>query len=147
MGTSDSKLRLGVDLGGTKTEAVVLRVGPDGAGWGEPEILARMRIATARESGYDAIVAATSKLIGDVGALAGLRSLPPIGVGMPGSVTMRRADGTRSDALLVKNSNTTCLNGRPFRLDLARALGASPSITFANDANFIGCSSRIRFKW
>ncbi len=135
MGTSDSKLRLGVDLGGTKTEAVVLRVGPDGAGQDEPEILARMRVATARESGYEAIVAATAKLIGDVGALAGLRTLPPIGVGMPGSVTMRRADGTRSSAPLVKNSNTTCLNGRPFRFDLARTLGASASIAFANDAN------------
>jgi fructokinase len=135
MGTSDSKLRLGVDLGGTKTEAVVLRAGPYDAGRGGPEILARMRIATARESGYDAIVAATSKLITDVGALAGLRTLPPIGVGMPGSVTMRRADGTRSSAPLVKNSNTTCLNGQPFRLDLARALGESASIAFANDAN------------
>jgi fructokinase len=133
MGTSDSKLRLGVDLGGTKTEAVVLRVGPSGRD--EPEILARTRIATARESGYEAIVAATSKLIGDVAALAGLRILPPIGVGMPGSVTMRRADGTRSSAPLVKNSNTTCLNGQPFRSDLARALGASASIAFANDAN------------
>jgi fructokinase len=135
MATSDSKLRLGVDLGGTKTEAVVLRVGADGAGQGEPEILARMRIATARESGYAAIVAATSKLIGDVAALAGLRTLPPIGVGMPGSVTMRRADGARSDVPLVKNSNTTCLNGQPFRSDLARALESSAPVAFANDAN------------
>ncbi|HWN67823.1 MAG TPA: hypothetical protein VNM90_09290, partial [Haliangium sp.] len=41
---------------------------------------------------------------------------PPIGVGMPGSTT-------RAEPPLVKNSNTTCLNGRPFRHDLARAIG------------------------
>ena len=130
MVTSDSGLRLGIDLGGTKTEAVVLRVGPDA-----PEILARVRRATEREAGYDAIVAGTAKLIGDVAALAGLRTLPPIGVGMPGSVTMRRADGGRSELPLVKNSNTTCLNGHPFRADLAAAVGAPDPIAFANDAN------------
>ena len=54
---------------------------------------------------------------------------------MPGSVTTRRPDGSRSDAPLVKNSNTTCLNGRPFRSDLAAALGVGSSIAFANDAN------------
>lgn len=48
----------------------------------------------------------------------------PIGVGMPGSVTR---------AGLVKNSNTVCLNGRPFRQDLARVLGRP--IAFENDAN------------
>ncbi|HTB72466.1 MAG TPA: ROK family protein [Polyangiaceae bacterium] len=143
MVTSDSALRLGVDLGGTKTEAVVLRVGPD-----EPEIVARLRRATPREGGYEAIVAGTGELIGEVAVLAGLRTLPPIGVGMPGSVTMKRADGSRSDVPLVKNSNTTCLNGRPFRADLVRALegvgresvghGAGPGglpVAFANDAN------------
>ncbi len=138
MVTSDSALRLGVDLGGTKTEAVVLRVGPD-----EPAIVARLRTATPREAGYEAIVAETGELIGEVAVLAGLRTLPPIGVGMPGSVTMKRADGSRSDVPLVKNSNTTCLNGRPFRADLVRALGsvgrgAGPggdAVAFANDAN------------
>src|SRR5262249_48643905 len=49
----------------------------------------------------------------------------PIGVGMPGSITRRGG--------LVKNSNTVCLNGRPFRDDLARALGRP--IAFENDAN------------
>jgi fructokinase len=130
MVTSDSALRLGVDLGGTKTEAVVLRVGPD-----EPAIVARLRKATPREAGYEGIVAETGKLIGEVAGLAGLRTLPPIGVGMPGSVTTRRADGSRSDVPLVKNSNTTCLNGRPFRVDLSAAVGGRDAIAFANDAN------------
>jgi fructokinase len=135
----DRALRLGVDLGGTKTEAVVLRL--EG---GEPRVLARMRIATPREAGYEHVVAATARLVADVARQAGLDEPPPVGVGMPGSVTLRAPDGSRSDVPLVKNSNTTCLNGRPFRADLARAIGASfspgagfdPSaVAFANDAN------------
>jgi fructokinase len=132
----DPKLRLGVDLGGTKIEAVVLRHDGD-----EPEVLARSRVPTEREKGYEHIVAATTRLIGDVAKQAGLASLPPAGVGMPGSVTFLRGDGPRSPVPLVKNSNTTCLNGRPFRFDLVSAVAkafpeaASHAIAFANDAN------------
>lgn len=118
-------LRIGVDLGGTKTEAVVVRLGD------EPDVLARKRIPTDRDRGYEHIVAATRALVADVAREAGLAedALPPVGVGMPGSVS------TRTGEALVKNSNTTCLNGRPFRSDLARALGASARVAFANDAN------------
>jgi fructokinase len=135
-------MRLGVDLGGTKIEAVVLRAGvglvgrrgpSPGSGFAEPEVLARRRVATEREAGYEHIVASTARLIDEVRREAGLSAIPPIGVGMPGSVTARRADGSRSDVPLVKNSNTTCLNGRPFRRDLTAAVGAP--IAFANDAN------------
>jgi fructokinase len=122
------ELRLGVDLGGTKIEAVVLLVGGD-----EPKAVARMRVPTNRGEGYEYVVATTAKLIADVTAQAGLETPPRIGVGMPGSVTFRRPDGTRSEAALTKNSNTTCLNGRPFRSDLARSVGHR--IEFANDAN------------
>lgn len=111
--------RIGVDLGGTKTEAVVVRLGGD-----EPEILARRRVATERERGYEPIVERTRELVREVARDAGLAALPPVGVGMPGS---------RTRAGLVKNSNTTCLNGRPFFADLERAVGAP--IAFANDAN------------
>jgi fructokinase len=124
----DPALRLGVDLGGTKIEAVVVRLEPD-----EPRILARMRVPTEREQGYDHVVGATARLVTGVAAQAGLGALPPVGVGMPGSVTLRRADGSPSDTPLTKNSNTTCLNGRPFRRDLSRTLGVD--IAFANDAN------------
>jgi fructokinase len=124
----DDALRLGVDLGGTKVEAVVVRVGRD-----QPDVIARLRAPTQRAEGYEHIVETTTRLIADVAAQAGLRELPPVGVGMPGSVTSRRTDGTTSPIPLVKNSNTTCLNGRPFRFDLAEALGRP--IAFANDAN------------
>jgi len=124
----DEALRLGVDLGGTKTEAVVVRLAA-----AEPEVLARVRLPTQREGGYDQVVRTAAQAIAEVAAEAGLAAPPPIGVGMPGSVTHRRVDGGRSAVALTKNSNTTCLNGRPFRADLARAVGQP--IAFANDAN------------
>lgn len=116
-------LRIGVDLGGTKIEAVVVRVRSDLA---LPDVLARLRRPTERERGYDQILANVAQIIWDVAAAAGLStsSLPPIGVGMPGAVTR---------AGVIKNSNTTCLNGRPFRADLIRRIG--DPIAFANDAN------------
>jgi fructokinase len=137
----DRALRLGVDLGGTKTEAVVLRLEGE-----EPRVLARMRVPTPQDAGYAAVVDATVRLVVGVARQAGLDAPPPMGVGMPGSVTLRAPDGARSDVPLVKNSNTTCLNGRPFQGDLARAIGAAfaaapgaafdpRSIAFANDAN------------
>jgi fructokinase len=133
------ELRIGIDLGGTKTEAVVVRLGgPD------PEVLARRRITTARDLGYAHIVEQTSRLAVDVARDAGLElaALAGLGVGMPGSVTTRRADGTVSPVPLVKNSNTTCLNGMPFRTDLAKALERT-DVAFANDANCFALAEAV----
>jgi fructokinase len=134
-------LRIGVDLGGTKTEAVAVRVG--GA---DPEVLARRRIPTERDLGYDHIIAQTRALVIDVAHDAGVDDAAfaaiGVGVGMPGSVTTRSADGTRGGVPLVKNSNTTCLNGRPFRADLARALGKA-DIAFGNDANCFALAEAV----
>ena len=114
-------ITIGVDLGGTKIEAVVLR----DAGKPAPEVIVRRRVPTPRERGYEAILEGVGALVREVAAEAGLdANLVPLGVGMPGSVT---------GAGLVKNSNTTCLNGRPFRTDLERLLDRS--IVFDNDAN------------
>lgn len=134
-------LRIGVDLGGTKTEAVAVRLG--GA---DPEVLARRRIPTARDLGYEHIVEQTRALVADVAREAGVEDVTSaelgIGVGMPGSVTTRRPDGSASDVPLVKNSNTTCLNGRPFRADLAKALGRT-DVAFANDANCFALAEAV----
>jgi fructokinase len=133
---SRAATRVGVDLGGTKIEAVVLRADED-----RPHVLARERVETRREEGYDHIVATTADLIADVSKKAGLDALPPVGIGMPGGVTFRAPGGGLSALALVKNSNTTCLNGRPFQSDLARGLEArfpeftSEALAFANDAN------------
>jgi fructokinase len=117
-----SELRIGIDLGGTKTEAAVIRSDPSG----QIEVLLRTRVPTMRAGGYEHVLQSTVALIRDSAQQAGCDPLKvPIGVGMPGSV--RRRDGA------VKNSNTTCLNGRPFRADLQSALGRP--IEFDNDAN------------
>ncbi|MRG92034.1 ROK family protein [Polyangium spumosum] len=114
-------IAIGVDLGGTKIEAVVLR----GADTHAPAVEQRRRVPTPRDRGYEAILEAVAKLVRDVAAEAGLDTKEvPLGVGMPGGVTR---------AGLVKNANTTCLNGRPFRADLERSLDRS--IRFDNDAN------------
>lgn len=110
----------GVDLGGTKIEAVVARREPDGS----LTVLDRQRVATASEEGYEAVLARAEALIRAVAAGRDIESLP-LGVGMPGGTTRRSG--------LVKNSNAVCLNGRPFRADLARSLGRA--IAFENDAN------------
>lgn len=121
-------LRIGIDLGGSKIEGVVLKLA-EADQPGPPEVLSRKRIPTERTLGYQHIVDAVAGLITDVAAEAGLptdaAALPPIGVGMPGSVTRARRT--------VKNSNTVCLNGRPFREDLIARVGRP--IAFSNDAN------------
>ena len=112
---------IGVDLGGTKIEAVAARRSAQGL-----DVLVRRRIPTERDRGYDAVLAAVAALIQSVAAEAGLDvATVPIGVGMPGGVTRRGG--------LIKNSNTVCLNGRPFRSDLTNVLGRA--ILFDNDAS------------
>lgn len=109
---------LGIDLGGTKTGFAVL----DGEGC----FLTRERIATPA-SDYHAICAAIAAGVAEVEARHGCI---PVGIGMPGAISPVTG--------LVRNANTTCLNGRPFAADLARLLGREPAI--ANDANCLALS-------
>jgi fructokinase len=122
-------ISLGVDLGGTKIEvAVISRPSGPAARGDRPafRVLARRRTPTQKDKGYESVLAATVELVKTTAREAGVDPKNvPVGVGMPGSVT--RKDG------LVKNSNTECLNHRPFRQDLERALGGK--VTFENDAN------------
>lgn len=121
--------RIGVDLGGTKIEAVVVEIGGDA-----PNVLAKKRVPTERDRGYEHMLDVTRQLVLSIAEDAKIDVLKtPIGVGMPGSTTMRLPDGSRSSVPLVKNSNTTCLNGRPFRAELEEAIGRS--VVYANDAN------------
>lgn len=121
--------RIGVDLGGTKIEAVVVDIHGDA-----PNVIARRRVPTERDRGYEHVLDVTRQLVFDVAAEAKIDvRATPIGVGMPGSTTRLLPDGSRSSVPLVKNSNTTCLNGRPFHSELEEALGRE--IAFSNDAN------------
>ena len=114
-----SRLRIGVDLGGTKIEALAL----DETG----RERARRRIATPRDD-YAATVEAIARLVEAIERDTGQRG--SVGVGMPGTISP--ATG------LVKNANSVWLNRRPLAEDLPRRLGRP--VRFANDANCFALS-------
>ena len=112
-------LRFGVDLGGTKIELIALDAGGR-------EIL-RRRVPTPQHD-YFATVAAVAALIQQAETELGQRG--SVGVGTPGA---------RSPATgLMKNCNSTCLNGKPLQQDLERAL--KRDVRLANDANCLALS-------
>jgi fructokinase len=109
----------GVDLGGTKIEgAVIDPKRPDQA-------LCRLRVPTESARGYPHIVRQIVKLVRMLERESGLDRPSTIGFGTPGVVDPSTG--------MLKNSNTTCLNGQPLRADVSRALGVEA--LFANDAN------------
>jgi fructokinase len=113
-------MRIGIDLGGTKTEAI---------GLDDRFPLVRRRIPTPREYAgtLDGIVA----LVETVEAETGRRG--SVGVGIPGVVSNRTG--------LVKNANSTWLIGRPLLADLEARL-ARP-VRVANDANCFALSEAM----
>lgn len=115
-------LRIGVDLGGTKIEAVALS---DAGG-----MLDRRRVATPRGD-YAATIRAVAGLVSAVEEAVGRSGR--IGVGIPG--TLSRATG------LVKNANSTWLNGRPLDRDLAEAL--ERPVRLRNDADCFAVSEAV----
>lgn len=110
--------RIGIDLGGTKTEIMVL--GEDGA-----PLLRRRRPTPA---GYEAALRAIADLVGEAEQETGQQA--SVGVGIPGCISP--ATG------LVKNANSNALNGHPFDRDLASLLGRE--VRVANDANCFALS-------
>ena len=112
-------LRIGIDLGGTKIEAVGL--GADGSE------RFRRRVDTPRGD-YDGTLRAIADLVSAAEAEAGERGT--VGIGMPGA--MSPATG------LVKNANSTWLIGHPLDRDLERLLGRP--VRLANDANCFALS-------
>lgn len=116
-------LRIGIDLGGTKTEGIVM----DATG----AILARERRPTPQAEGYDAILTNITMLVRDLETRAG--SQCHVGIGTPGAISTRTG--------CLKNSNTVCLNARPVKQDLERILARE--IRIANDANCFALSEAI----
>ena len=112
-------MRFGLDLGGTKMEAIIL----DGDGG----IIWRERRPTPAED-YDAIINTIGALVAEADAQAG--EPVSVGIGMPGSLSPVTG--------LVRNSNTQSLNGQPIRQDLETRL--SRSVRLANDANCFALS-------
>ncbi|WP_394828294.1 ROK family protein [Pendulispora albinea] len=135
-----SEIRVGIDLGGTKVEGIALQRRELGGqerhgsreGDGEYVTLARVRRATERDRGYEHILDVTAEVLAETERQAGVKNVARVGIGMPGSLT---------EAGMVKNANTTALNGRPFRSDLVARLGRP--IVFANDANCFALAERV----
>ena len=115
-------VRIGLDLGGTKTEVIALdeRRG---------ELLRRREPTPAGD--YDATLALMAKLVRETEADVGKRG--SVGVGTPGALSP--ATG------ILRNSNSTCLNARPLKQDFERVLGRE--VRIANDANCFALSEAV----
>lgn len=116
-------LRIGIDLGGTKTEGVVL----DACG----SILQRERRPTPQADGYHAILASIHALVLELEQR--VNATCRIGLGTPGAISTKTG--------LLKNSNTVCLNGQPIKQDLEQLLARE--IRLANDANCFALSEAL----
>lgn len=112
-------LRLGIDLGGTKIEIVALA--EDGS-----ELL-RRRVPTPHND-YESTLGAIAGLVESTEQALGQRG--SLGVGIPGAESLVTG--------LIKNSNSTCLNGKPLRRDLQALL--QREVRLANDANCFALS-------
>jgi len=115
--STEENFSIGIDLGGTKTEAIVL--GPDDS------VIFRSRCATPRDGGYRAILETIAQLTAQAREHIPPGSSHSIGLGIPGSLNASTG--------LLQNANTTCLIGRPLKDDLEAALGCT--ISLENDAN------------
>jgi fructokinase len=113
-------LRFGIDLGGTKTEAVALDR-QDGR-----ELL-RRRVPTPRDD-YDGTIRTIASLVAGLESELGARG--SVGVGIPGAISRKSG--------LVKNANSTWLIGRPLDRDLEAALDRP--VRLANDADCFALS-------
>ena len=113
-------MRIGIDLGGTKIEGIVMGPGS--------EILQRVRVNTP-QGDYTGTVTAVVDLIHRLEELAGQKDLR-VGLGHPGSVSPVNG--------LMRNSNSVCLNGKPLQRDLEALLGRG--IRMTNDANCLALS-------
>jgi fructokinase len=115
-------VRIGIDLGGTKIEGVALDDG------GAEK--ARRRVTAPRHD-YHATLRAIVELV--QGIEREVAASASIGVGIPGTISSKTG--------VVKNANSTWLNGRPLREDLHAALGRDAR--FANDANCFALSEAV----
>ena len=117
-----SGFRIGIDLGGTKTEAVALS--PSG------RVVAQERVPTVKDD-YTATISTITGLVSRTEDLIGQSCT--VGIGMPGAASR--------DTGLVKNANSTWLIGKPLQKDLEGALNRP--VRLQNDANCFAVSEAI----
>ena len=107
--------RLGIDLGGTKIEAIIID--------DQFQVIERKRTLTLRDEGYDAILQRIIDLSKEMIKIGKIDS--SIGICTPGTI--------EASTGLLKNSNTVCLIGKPIQQDLEDSLGLP--VLMENDAN------------
>lgn len=112
--------RIGIDLGGTKIEMVGLA--------GDGSELCRHRVPTP-SGNYGKIIEAIAELVARADELAS-PTFETVGIGTPGVISPLTG--------VIKNSNSTVLNGKPFHVDLSRALGRP--LVIMNDADCFALS-------
>ena len=115
-------IRLGIDLGGTKTEIVALDER-------RSELLRRREPTPGGD--YDATLALIVRLVRETEIEIGKHG--SVGLGTPGALSPA--------TLNIRNSNSTCLNGRPLKSDVERVLGRE--VRIANDANCFALSEAL----
>ncbi|EAQ7975930.1 fructokinase [Salmonella enterica] len=115
-------MRIGIDLGGTKTEVIAL----DDAG----EQRFRHRLPTPRED-YQQTIETIAALVDMAEQATGQTG--SVGIGIPGSLSPYTG--------VVKNANSTWLNGQPFDNDVSRRL--KRKVRLANDANCLAVSEAV----
>jgi fructokinase len=115
-------VRIGIDLGGTKIEGIAL----DDSG----AILVRRRVPTPAGD-YNRTVSAISGLVTEIEQYLSQRG--SVGVGTPGAISPKTG--------LIKNANSTILNGRPLHVDLSRILRRP--VRLENDANCFALSEAV----
>jgi len=115
--------KIGIDLGGTKIEGILLDE--------KYNTIQRKRIETHQENGYDSIVKSIISLVNELKG----KTSEEISVGMctPGV--------TNANSGLIKNSNTQCLIGMPLKNDIENILGYE--IVMENDANCFALSESV----
>jgi len=107
--------RLGIDLGGTKIEAILID--------NQFQVIERKRVPTMRDDGYSAILNRIIDLAKDMINTADIDG--PIGICTPGAI--------EPETGLLKNSNTVCLIGQPIQKDMEKELKIP--VLMENDAN------------
>ena len=113
-------MRIGVDVGGTKIEGVAMDE--------RSRLVVRERVATPQDD-YRATLETIAVVVRRLEASV-RRQYLPVGVGHPGAISPSTG--------LLNNSNSTCLNGRPFQQDLEAVLGHE--VYLANDADCLAMS-------
>lgn len=115
-------MRIGIDLGGTKTEVIALS--------DKGEQLFRHRLPTPRDD-YRQTIENIATLVDMAEQATGERG--SVGMGIPGSISPYTG--------VVKNANSTWLNGQPFDKDLSQRLNRE--VRLANDANCLAVSEAV----